>query len=155
MSDAVVEKMIHDYLERIRRKMPDSFETDDLLDDLKIHILESLENKVAQNPEVDKIKLVQEILANLGDPAIIAAEFDKSSTPDSEVEGSKDSMIGTIVRYLFTGVIVVAAAWFVSSLENSIIDFWTALIVLLVFVAAEGALRTWQKGESSRIEANP
>ena len=155
MNDAAVEKMIYDYLEKIRRKMPDTFETDDLLDDLKIHILESLENKVAQNPEEDKTRLTQEVLESLGDPATIAAEFDISSTLDSEVEGSKGSMIGTIVRYLITVVIVIAAAWFVSSLENSIIDFWTALIVLLVFVAAEGALRAWQKGESSRIEANP
>ena len=134
--------------------MPDTFETDDLLDDLKIHIIESLENKVTQNPEEDKIKLTRAVLENLGDPATIAAEFDISSTPDSEVEDSKDLMLRTIARYSFAGVIVVAAAWFVSSLEHSIVDFWTALIVLFVFVAAEGVLRAWQKGESSRIEVN-
>ncbi|MHA1929327.1 MAG: HAAS signaling domain-containing protein [Candidatus Thorarchaeota archaeon] len=154
MSDETVEKMIRDYLEKVRRRVPDTFETDDLLDDLKIHILESLENKVAQNPEGDRKKLTQEVLDDLGDPETIAEEFDKSSAPESDAEDSKGTILRTIARYLFAGIIVVAAAWFVSSLENSIIDFWMALIVLLVFVGAEGVLRAWQKSESSRIEGN-
>ena len=38
MSDETIQRKINDYLEKLRRKMPDTFETDDLLEDLEAHI---------------------------------------------------------------------------------------------------------------------
>ncbi len=46
MSDSVTQKMIQKYLEKLRSKMSDSFETDDLLEDLETHIIEAYQNKI-------------------------------------------------------------------------------------------------------------
>jgi len=152
MSDEAIQRKIKDYLEKLRRKMPDTFETDDLLEDLEAHIKEAYQNKSLMNPEDDKIMLIEQVLDDVGEPEFIAEEFDKATISEDESEDKINQIFRTTMRYLFTGIIIIAAAWFVASLPDSIIDFWTALIVLFVFVAAESLLRNWERGESKRIE---
>jgi uncharacterized membrane protein len=151
--DDEVNKQIQRYIENIRRRMPDTFETDDILQDLRIHILDALKDKAGKQPSADRIVLVQEIIDDLGSPEEIAEEYSKASAPDVDDEKQRSTIIITAVRYSITAVVVIAAAWFVSTIPDSIVDFWTALIILIIFVSAETVLRTWQKSESSKIEA--
>jgi len=141
MSDETIQGLINDYLEKLRRNMPDTFETDDILEDLESHIKEAYQNKSLMNPEDSKVMLLEQVLDDVGEPEFIAEEFDKATVSEDESEDNPIQIFRTTMRYLFTGVIIIAAAWFVSSLQDSIVDFWTALIVLFVFVAAESVLR--------------
>ena len=152
MSDEIIQRKIKDYLEKLRRKMPDTFETDDILEDLESHIKEAYLNKSLLNPDDDKVTLIEQVLDDVGEPESIAEEFDKATFSEDESEDNPNQIFKTTMRYLFTGIIIIAAAWVVSSLPERIVDFWTALIVLFVFVAAESFLRNWERGESKRIE---
>lgn len=154
MTNDEVDRLISQYLKSISRKLPDSFETDDMLDEIRAHVLESLQDKIDRNPDRERLDLVKEVLENLGDPEDIATEWGKAQEFDEEEEDKESTLIRSVMKQTVALVVVVAAAWFVSTIPNSIVDFWTALIILLVFVVAEFFLRSWQKGESSKIEAD-
>jgi len=148
------DRVISDYLKSVARKLPDSFETDDMLDEIRAHILESLRDKVQKYPARERLVLAKEVLDNLGDPEDIAAEWGKAQDFDEEEEDQESTIVRSIMKLTIALVVVIVAAWFISTIPNSIVDFWTALIILLVFVFAEHILRSWQKSESSKIEAD-
>ncbi|MHA1908674.1 MAG: HAAS signaling domain-containing protein [Candidatus Thorarchaeota archaeon] len=154
MSEDQVEKIIMEYLNSVARVLPDSFETDDMLDEIRAHISESLGDKVENNPDADQVNLVKDVLNALGDPEEIAAEWGKAQYPDDEEDDSDNQLVRTVLQQTLAIVVVVAAAWFISTLPQSLVDFWTALIILMIFVVAEYFLRSWQKRESTLIEAD-
>jgi NADH:ubiquinone oxidoreductase subunit 3 (subunit A) len=49
-----------------------------------------------------------------------------------------------IARLLIAVLVVLLAAWFVSNITAGSVDFWRALIVLLLLAVAEWYLRAWQ-----------
>ncbi len=149
-----VTREIDAYLKRVGKELPDSFETDDLIEDIRTHILDSLQDKQDQYPDSEPLVLVREVLANLGQPEEIAQEWGKVQTFDEEEEDHDSNLLKTIAKQTFAILVVVAAAWFISTIPNTIVDFWTALIILMIFVIAEYFLRTWQRTEVSRIEAD-
>ncbi len=149
-----VDRVISDYLKSVARKLPDSFETDDMLDEIRVHILESLRDKADKNPDQERLVLAKDVLDNLGDPEDIVAEWGKAQEFDDEEEDQDSNFIRAVMKQTLALVVIVAAAWFVSTIPNSIVDFWPALIILLVFFVAEYFLRSWQKDESSKIEAD-
>jgi hypothetical protein len=51
MSSNEIERVIEKHMKKIAKLLPDSFETDDLLEDLRYHIYESFNEKVQRNPE--------------------------------------------------------------------------------------------------------
>lgn len=154
MTEDDVNKEIDNYLAKVNRVLPDSFETDDLIEDIRTHILESLQDKKEQQPHTDKLSLVREVLNALGDPEEIAFEWGKAQAEGDEEDSGRSNLYRAIARQTIAILVVIAAAYFVSVLPNTIVDFWTAFIILMVFVVAEYFLRTWQKGEVSRIEAD-
>ncbi len=154
MTEDDVNKEIDNYLSKVNRVLPDSFETEDLIEDIRTHILEALQDKKEQHPDVDGLSLVREVLNALGDPEEIAVEWGKAQTTGEEEENRRSNLYRTIARQTIAILVVIAAAYFVSVLPNTIVNFWTALIILMVFMVAEYFLRTWQKGEVSRIEAD-
>ncbi len=154
MTKDKVTQEIDAYLKRVSRVLPDSFETDDLVDDIRVHILESLHDKQEQYPDSDPLVLVKEVLTALGDPEDIAQEWGKTQTFEEEEEDHDSDLLKTVVKQTFAILVVIAAAWFISTIPNTIVDFWTALFILMIFVIAEYFLRTWQRSEVSRIEAD-
>ena len=68
------ERTIEDYLKRIEQLLPSSFETEDLIEDLREHILQSFKSKSEKRPSEEPLVLVQEVLEELGDPEDIAQE---------------------------------------------------------------------------------
>ncbi|MFW9953495.1 MAG: hypothetical protein ACFFD3_03000, partial [Candidatus Thorarchaeota archaeon] len=149
MSNNEVSRLVENYLKKVERVLPDSFETDDLIDEIRAHIMESLQNRIDSNPSEGRLELLKEVLDSLGEPEEIAAEWGKAQSLDEEDEEKENRFLRTVLKQFLSGVVVVFAAWFVSSLPNSIVDFWTALIVLMIFVIAEYFLRSWQKSEST------
>ncbi|MCK5150361.1 MAG: hypothetical protein KAQ65_00910 [Candidatus Thorarchaeota archaeon] len=154
MNEDHVDRMIKDYLNSIARILPDSFETDDMLEEIRAHILESLSDKVANHPATDRVELAQDVLDSLGDPEDIATEWGKAQYPDDDEEDGESKLLRIVLKQIVALVVIVVAAWFISTLPDSIVDFWTAFGVLLIFMVAEYFLRSWQKSESSRIEAD-
>lgn len=154
MTEDDVNREIDNYLAKVNRVLPDSFETDDLIEEIRTHILEALQDKREQHPDADGLSLVREILNDLGNPEEIAFEWGKAQETGDEEENRRSNLYRTVARQTIAILVVIAAAYFVSVLPNTIVDFWTALIILMVFVIAEYFLRTWQKGEVSRIEAD-
>lgn len=147
MSERAVEHMIEDYVKRTRKVLPKGRETEDLLDDLRNHILESLADKTEQKPGVSRSELIGEVLDELGSPEEIAREFE--STHPEEPARRRRKTIRLVARLVFAVAVVVIAAVVVSSIplgqhEAPQVDFLTALIVLMVFAVAEWYVRAWQ-----------
>ncbi len=154
MNDDQVDKIIKEYLNNIARVLPDSFETDDMLDEIRAHIQEALRDKIERNPSSDRVVLIRDILEALGEPEEIAEEWGKTQYSDEDEDEKDNQLLRAILKQTVALVVVIAAAWFISSLPQSIVDFWAALIILLIFVVAEYFLRSWQRRESSLIEAD-
>ena len=72
MSEDAAIQGIDEYIKRIARLLPDNFETEDLLEDLKAHIYEALKNKKQNRPDEAETDLLSEVLDELGTPEEIA-----------------------------------------------------------------------------------
>ncbi|MHA2372047.1 MAG: HAAS signaling domain-containing protein [Candidatus Thorarchaeota archaeon] len=153
MSKEEAEKLIEDYINTTRRVLPSSFETEDLLDDLRTHILDSLQDKIAQRPSEEILVLVREVLEHLGAPEEIAKEYTMVGVADSEDSDDGRQWSRKLLRLAAAIIISVIAAAIVSYVTEGAIDFLTASVTLVLFAIAEWFLRAWHIDESSRIEA--
>ncbi|TFG14433.1 hypothetical protein EU537_03170 [Candidatus Thorarchaeota archaeon] len=147
MSKSESDRMIEEYLKNVRSQLPDTFETEDLIEDLRAHIYESLNDKSSRHPAESRMHLTHEVLEDLGEPQVIADEFERTHKIE-EREPEKSEIIKTVLRYLISVIVIIIAAWFVSSIPGTSIGFWPALIILFVFVLAESLIRRWQKEDS-------
>jgi uncharacterized membrane protein len=152
MSDDKIQQVVEQYIKRTRRKLPESFETEDLLEDLRVHIQESLSDKIQNRPSEDSLILLDEVLSNLGTPEEIAEEFGVATTKPDEIEGSKPRR--DLVLRLFAAVIVVVfASAIASAVTGGQVDFLMAVVVLLFFAIAEWYLRAWQISDAKKLDA--
>ena len=72
MSLREIAQIVEDYLKSVSRVLPSGFETEDMLEELEIHINEAFQNKIQERPLANKIDLLREVLNDLGDPKEIA-----------------------------------------------------------------------------------
>lgn len=144
MSDNEVDREIENHMKKIRRLLPDSFETEDLVEDLKSHIYESYNDKVQKNPEEDKMHLITEVLEELGTPEEIAEEYGKVQIEEEESLDTSDRWIWYTMRLMLAILVVVLASWVVSMITEGAVDFMTAVVVLLFFAVLEWIIRTQQ-----------
>ncbi|MGY5858433.1 MAG: hypothetical protein RTU63_03620 [Candidatus Thorarchaeota archaeon] len=148
MSDEEIETIVEDYIRRTSRLLPDNFETEDLLGDLKSHIYEGLAHKQQTRPSESSKVLIQEILDELGTPEEIAEEYGKEQAQTEEPEQSSDRFQYYVVRLVAAFVVAVFAAWIVSIVTEGAVDFYFAVIVLMAFAVIEWFVRAKQSGES-------
>ena len=153
MSKEEAEKLIESYINKTRRVLPSSFETEDLLDDLRTHIIDSLQDKIAQSPSKEIVVLVREILEHLGAPEEIAKEYTEVGVTDSEDSDNGKQWSRKLLRLAAAIIISVFAAAIVSYVTEGAIDFLVTSATLVLFAIAEWFLRAWHIDESSRIEA--
>ena len=148
MSDKEIQQIIEDYIRRASRLLPDNFETEDLLDEIRSHIYEGLKYKQqTRSSESPKI-LLQEILAELGTPEEIAEEYGKEQEIDVDSEKEDDRFQYYVVRLVAAFIVAVVAAWIVSVVTEGAIDFYFAVVVLMTFAVIEWFVRAKQTGES-------
>ena len=147
MSDDEIKRIINDYIKRVSRLLPDNFETEDLLEELKAHISEGLEHKLENRPSEDPVILIQEILKDLGTPKEIAEEYGRESVPGSLDEEKEDRVEYYLIRLAVALVVAVLAALIVDSLTD-VIDFASAFFILVAFAIIEWFVRAKQSGES-------
>ena len=107
MSDNEVDREIENHMKKTRRLLPDTFETEDLVEDLKSHIYESYNDKVQKNPDEDKMRLITEVLEELGTPEEIAEEYGKVQIEEEESLDTSDRWIWYTMR-LMLAILVVA-----------------------------------------------
>ena len=148
MSDVEIERMVNDYIKRISRLLPDNFETEDLLEDLKAHIYEGLEHKQKIRPSENAGILVQEVLEELGTPEEIAEEYGEEQVQLEEIEKESDRFQYYLVRLVAAFIVAILAAWIVSSITEGAVDFYFAVVVLMAFAVIEWFVRAKQTGES-------
>ena len=151
MSMREIAEIVEDYLKSVGRVLPSGFETEDMLEELEIHIDEAFQEKVQRRPQANKINLLREVLDDLGEPKEIAEEFKRTGVYLQEREEYNKRIFRLVVRFIINMVVVVAASWFVSNLPDAGISFSWALSVLLVFGIFEWFIRVWQIREASRI----
>ena len=144
MSDDEVNLVIEEQMKEIAKLLPDGFETDDLLEDLRFHINESYNDKVRDNPEEDKLTLIREVLEDLGTPEEIAEEYGKVEVEGEEQESRTDRRIYYTMRLVLVVVVVFVASWVASVLTEGAVDFVFAVVVLLAFAVLEWLVRTQQ-----------
>lgn len=144
MSNDEVNRIIREHLKKIAKLLPDSFETEDLLEDLKSHIDESYNDKVQNNPKEDKLDLIREVLDALGTPEEIAEEYGFAEVEEDEKESKAERWIYYAMRLTLVVLVVVVASWVASVITEGAIDFVLAVVVLLAFAVLEWLVRTQQ-----------
>ena len=147
MSDEETNQIIEDYIRRTSRLLPDNFETEDLLEELKTHIYEGLEYKKQTRPSESPVILVNEILDELGTPEEIAEEYGKEQIPDDDSEKQDDRVHYYLIRLVAAFIVAILAAWIVSAVTDGAVDFYFAVIVLMAFAVIEWFVRAKQIGE--------
>ncbi|MHA2117963.1 MAG: HAAS signaling domain-containing protein [Candidatus Thorarchaeota archaeon] len=143
------ERAIEDYLKRIEQLLPSGFETEDLIEDLREHILQSYKSKMVERPSEKPVVLVDEVLEELGAPEDIAEEQSQSRQNEVELDEKRSRGMYFLGRLALALIVVVIAAAFVAFYTDGEMDFGFTLAVLLVFVIAEWFVRAWQAGEAS------
>ncbi|MFW9834546.1 MAG: hypothetical protein ACFFEK_11160 [Candidatus Thorarchaeota archaeon] len=144
MSNNDVDLAIENYLKKITKLLPDSFETEDLLDDLRSHISESYHEKIQRNPKQDELQVITEVLEDLGTPEEIAEEYGKEQAEEEEEKSRSERWIYYTMRLALAIVVVVLASWIVSIVTEGAVDFMFAVVVLLAFAVIEWVVRTQQ-----------
>lgn len=147
MSDNEAKRTIDDYIKRIARLLPDNFETEDLLEDLKSHIYEGLDNKMKSRSTEKEIILLQEVLDELGAPEEIAEEYGQERAQEPESETSEYRLQYYVIRLVTAFIVAVLAAWIVSIITEGAVDFYLAVVVLMAFAVIEWFLRAKQSGK--------
>ncbi|MGQ4910737.1 MAG: hypothetical protein ACP6KW_01075 [Candidatus Thorarchaeota archaeon] len=141
MSEEEIEKRIADFIRRTRRLLPDSFETEDLLDDLKVHIRDSLKDKRVARPDGDPLTLLEEVFEDIGTPEDIADEYRTEQVEERETQTGSDRIIRYVMRLVAAVLVAVLSAWIVSIVTDGAVDFWFATVVLVAFAFIEWAVR--------------
>ncbi len=141
MENENVRRRVDDYIRRARTVLPDTFETEDLLEDVSAHIYESFQHKMEEKPEADTDLLLDEVFHEIGEPEDIAEAFGQERIDETEEEYWNWKALAEILVKI---VVVVIAAWAVSQITSGAVDFLLAVGVLLVFVILEWFIRDWQ-----------
>jgi uncharacterized membrane protein len=144
MSSNEIERVIEKHMKKIAKLLPDSFETDDLLEDLRYHIYESFNEKVQRNPEDEKLRLIAEVLEELGTPEEIAEEYGREQVDEDEKKSTADKWIYYTMRIMLTIIVVVLASYVTSIITEGAINFMFAVVVLLAFAVLEWLVRSQQ-----------
>ena len=144
MSSNEVDREIENHMKKIKRLLPDSFETEDLVEDLRSHIYEAYNEKVQNYPDDDKLSLIAEVLEALGTPEEIAEEYGKVQVEEEEKQDTSDKWIYNTMRLMLAILVVVLASWVVSIVTEGRVDFMFAVVVLLFFAVLEWVIRTQQ-----------
>ncbi|MGD9396142.1 MAG: hypothetical protein PVJ05_06930 [Candidatus Thorarchaeota archaeon] len=139
-----VDRIIEEHLRKIAKLLPDGFETEDLLEDLRSHIDESYNDKVQSNPDGDKLELIIEVLDALGTPEEIAQEYGMVEAEEEEKERRSDRWIYYAMRLTLVILVIVVASWVASVITEGAVDFVFAVVVLLAFAVLEWLVRTQQ-----------
>ena len=144
MSNDEINRVIENHIKKIAKLLPDSFETEDLLEDLKSHIYESYNEKVRMFPDGDKMQLITGVLDDLGTPEEIAEEYGKEQVEEEEKKSSADKWIYYTMRLMLAVLVVVMASWIASVITEGAVDFMLAVVVLLAFAVLEFVIRAQQ-----------
>jgi len=152
VNEREITQIIEDYLKNVGRVLPSGFETEDMLEELRVHINDAFQDRIQKRPLANKIDILREVLNDLGGPKEIAEEFKRTGIPLHEQEEDEKRIPRLVVRFIINMVIVVAASWFVANLPDAGISFYWALVVFLVFGLAEWFIRAWQIREAGRID---
>lgn len=143
MSKEQIDRDIENYMKRIAKLLPDGFETEDLLEDLRAHIYESFNEKAQKDPTGNKHRLIMEVLQEFGTPEEIAEEYGKEKLAQEETS-STNKWIYYAMRLTLAVLVVVLASWVASVITEGAIDFTLAVVVLLAFAVLEWIVRTQQ-----------
>lgn len=148
MSDDEIRQVVEEFIKRTSRLLPDNFETEDLLDDLRSHIYEGFKHKQQIRPSDHPDILIQEILKELGTPEEIAEEYGQERVQDLNTEKDDSRFEYYVVRLVAAFVVAVLAAWIVSIVTEGAVEFYFAVIVLMGFAVIEWFVRAKQTGEA-------
>ena len=147
MSDEEITRIVDDYIKRTSRLLPDNFETEDLLEDLKSHIYEGLAYKQENRPSESSKILIQEVLKDLGTPEEIAEEYSRERSPDSKDDDKEDKFEYYAIRLAAAIVVAVIAGLIVDFVTEGAVDFALAFFVIIGFAVIEWFVRAKQSGD--------
>ena len=139
-----INREVESYLKKIAKLLPDDFETEDLLEDLRTHIYESFNEKVQRRPTDDRQRLIERVLDELGTPEDIAEEYGRERLVEEEKKSTANRWIYYMARLAVAIFVVVLASWVASIVTEGAIDFTLAVVVLLAFAVLEWIVRTQQ-----------
>ena len=147
MSDEEITRIVEDYIKRVSRLLPDNFETEDLLEDLKSHIYEGLTHKQQSRSTESSVILVHAVLKELGTPEEIAEEYSKERVPDPKDDAKEDKFEYYAIRLAAAIVVAVIVGLIIDFLTEGAVDFALAFFVIIGFAVIEWFVRAKQSGD--------
>ncbi|MHA2024535.1 MAG: hypothetical protein ACW98U_01445 [Candidatus Thorarchaeota archaeon] len=139
-----VKNIIEAHIKKTGSLLPDGFETEDLLEDLRAHIHQSYSDKLAKKPGEDPKLLIREVLDELGTPEEISEQYGKEQIEESDEGSTTDKWIRFSMRVTAIILVVVLASWVASTLTEGVVDFNLAVVTLLALAILEWYVRTQQ-----------
>ena len=143
MTEDSIRRRIDEFIKKTRRLLPDSFETDDILEDLQTHIHDSLNDKRAEHPEADPLLLLAEVLEDIGTPEEIAEEYRSEQLTTEDESDFAEKWVKYVMRLTAAVLVAVLAAWIVASI--GLVDFTSAVVILIGFAFIEW----WVRGKQT------
>jgi hypothetical protein len=148
MSHDDLEPFIEEYIEKTRNALPEGFDTEDFLENLRMHITDLLREKKQKRPAEDSKVLLEEVFDELGSPEkakekVLTLQVDYP--PQSE-KRSPEFILA--VRGVVSGAVVIIASIIMHYTVNW--DFLTTLILLSIIVVIEWIPKAWKMRKLTR-----
>jgi hypothetical protein len=138
-----LEPIITDYIEKTRSVLPDGFETDDFLDELKVHIVDLLKKKIHDRPTENPRVLLLEVFEELGPPESVRESFREPVHVPPSIKGNGRSPELTLaIRAAVSAIVVLIAAIILYYIAEW--DFLATVMLLSVIVVAEWIFKAWE-----------
>ena len=147
MSHDELKPFIDEYIEKVRKILPEGFETDDFLDTLRVQIIDLLNEKILQNPMKDSKELLFNVFEELGPLEKFKEKFiePKVAKRNNEMKRSLESML--VIRGAVAGAVVIIAATIMYYTANW--DFFGTLTLFSVIVIIEWIYKVWEMKKHS------
>lgn len=142
MSYDELEPFIEKYIQEARNVLPEGFETEDILEDLRKQIITMLDAKIHDTPDVEPKLLLYEVFEELGPPEKIEEKALEPQITFPTSETKRSPKLTLAIRGVVSGVVVVIAAAIMYYTANW--DFLTTLLLLSVFVIIEWVFKAWE-----------
>ena len=142
-----LEPFIEEYIEKARNVLPEGFETEDFLEDLKTRIIDLLDTKILDKPTEDPKLLLYEVFEELGSPENMKEKIHEPQIDHPTKENKRSPEFTLAIRGIVSGGVVIIVATIMYYTANW--DFFTTLVLLSIIVVIEWVIKAWEMKKHS------
>lgn len=147
MTHDELEPFIEKYIEDARSVLPEGFETEDFLENLRNQIITLLDSKIRDRPDEEPKILLYEVFEELGPPENVKQKSKEPQVAYPTNENKRSPELTLAIRGIVSGAVVVIAAAIMYYTANW--DFYATLVLLSIIVTIEWFYKVWEMKKHS------